>query len=79
MKHLAKKIFKTVNEEIGEVPDTVNQEIPDYNEVEDHKEAKSVMKVYWEDTINKVENSVEIDNSKNKKGIGKCKRNFTRS
>ena len=54
-------LYFKINEEIGEVPSTVNQEIPDYKEIEDHKEAKSVMKAYLEDTINKVENSVDIE------------------
>jgi transposase len=61
MKHLAKKIFKSIKEELGEVPDTINQEIPEYKEIEDPKVAKEVMKEYLEETILKVEESVEID------------------
>ncbi|THE08373.1 transposase, partial [Bacillus timonensis] len=44
MNQLAKKIFKTIEEENGEVPETINQEIPDYKNIEDHKEAKTTMK-----------------------------------
>jgi len=48
MKHLAKKIFKAM--------DKTDYEIPDYTQIEDHKEAKQVMKAYLEDVI---ENSDE--------------------
>ena len=41
MKRLAKKIFKTLDEENGEVPDTINQDIPEYKEIDDHHEAKA--------------------------------------
>ncbi len=61
MKRLANKIFKTLNEENGEVPDSINQEIPEYKEIEDHKEAKAVMKTYLEETITKVEEMIEIE------------------
>ena len=61
MKRLANKIFKTLNEETGEVPDSINQEIPEYKEIEDHKEAKAVMKTYLEETITKVEEMIEIE------------------
>ena len=46
MKRLANKIFITLNEENGELPDSINQEIPQYKEIEDHKEAKDVMKAF---------------------------------
>ena len=61
MKRLANKIFKTLNEENGEVPESINQEIPEYKEIEDHKEAKAVMKAYLEETITKVEEMIEIE------------------
>lgn len=48
MKHLARKIFKATNEE--------NYEIPDYEKIEDPKEAKKVMKEYLEEVIENVEN-----------------------
>ena len=44
MKQLAKKIFKTIKEETGDVPESINQNIPEYKEIEDHKEAKETMK-----------------------------------
>lgn len=69
MKRLAKKIFKTIKEENGEVPSTINQEIPEYKEIEDHKEAKAVMKAYLEETILKVEENLELENNTKTKEI----------
>lgn len=43
MKHLARKIFKAMGEE--------DYEIPDYTQIEDHAEAKQVMKDYLEELI----------------------------
>lgn len=63
MKRLAKKIFKTMENEIGEVPKEINQEIPDYKEIEDHREAKAIMQSYLEETITSVEEHTEIQNS----------------
>jgi hypothetical protein len=51
MKHLAKKIFAGLEDDLGSVPATVNTEIPDYKSIEDHKEAKAVMKRYLEEVI----------------------------
>jgi transposase len=61
MKRLAQKIFKTIKEETGEMPESINQDIPEYQEIEDHKEAKETMKSYLEDTIYQVEQQVEIE------------------
>lgn len=69
MKRLANKIFKAVSEENGEVPETINQEIPKYKEIEDHKEAKATMKAYLEETMAKVEENIEIENSPKTKEI----------
>jgi len=63
MKQLAKKIFKTLQKELGEVPVIIDQDIPKYKEIEDHKEAKQTMKTYLEETIEKVEESVELEKS----------------
>lgn len=43
MKHLAEKIFKQLNKE--------DYEIPDYTQIEDHNEAKTVMKEYLESVM----------------------------
>ncbi|RYG70959.1 transposase, partial [Lentibacillus lipolyticus] len=69
MKRLASKIFKTVEKENGEMPEGINQEIPNYKEIEDHKEAKATMKSYLEETITKVEENIDIENSPETKGI----------
>ena len=53
MKHLAKKIFKGLEKDNGTLPVTVNTAIPNYKEIEDHKEAKSTMKAYLEDVMEK--------------------------
>lgn len=62
MKKLVKKIFKTLVEETGEVPTSIDQDIPDYTEIEDHKEAKAVMRAYLEETILNVEENAEVMN-----------------
>lgn len=51
MKHLAKKIFKGLEADNGTIPTTVNTEIPNYKAIEDHKEAKEVMKAYLENAM----------------------------
>ena len=56
MKRLAKKIFKTLEKESGELPEEINQNIPDYKQIEDHKEAKKVMREYLEKEIDKLVN-----------------------
>lgn len=58
MKYIAKKIFKTLEKEAGELPKEIDQDIPDYKEIEDHKEAKIVMKEYLENEIDKITNVV---------------------
>jgi transposase len=54
MKHLAKNIFEAMGQE--------EYEIPDYTQIEDHTEAKQVMKDYVEDLIEQVrdETSEEV-------------------
>jgi len=60
MKHLAKKIFKNMGEEIGTVPNQIDTDIPNYKEIEDHNIAKQTMKNYLEKTIEDVESSVDL-------------------
>ena len=53
MKHLAKKIFKAMGK--------TDYEIPDYTQIEDHNEAKRVMKEYLEDVIAQSDGRAEED------------------
>lgn len=52
MKQLAIRIFKALKKDLGEIPDTVDMNIPDYKSIEDHKEAKETMKAYLEKVMN---------------------------
>ena len=54
MKRIAKKIFKTLEKESGEISEGIDQDIPDYREIEDRREAKKVMKEYVEKEIDKI-------------------------
>ena len=52
MKHLAAKIFAALEaDHNGKLPEGINTFIPDYKGIEDHKEAKRVMKEYLEKTV----------------------------
>lgn len=69
MKRLAKKLFKTVEEENGEVPIAIDQNIPKYKEIENHREAKATMKSYLEDTITKVEEFTDVEHHPKTKAV----------
>ena len=64
MKHLAKRIFKGLEADNGEVPVTVNTEIPHYEQIEDHKQAKAVMKDYLEDVMSSAEEYAGAETSR---------------
>ena len=51
MKHLAKRIFKGLEADNGQIPEKVNTDIPDYTQIEDHIQAKQTMKSYLENVI----------------------------
>lgn len=74
MKHLARKIIKTYEEENNEILENLPN-VPNYKEIEDHKEAKKVMKEYLETIIDKVEENKEVinKNSKTEEIINKAK------
>ncbi|MGB9763667.1 MAG: IS1182 family transposase [Minisyncoccia bacterium] len=63
MKHLSKKILKNLEKEKGEILEEINTDIPNYKEIEDHKEAKETMKAYLEELINEVETAIKTDNA----------------
>ena len=53
MKHLAVKIFAALKaDHEGNIPEGIDTKIPDYKVIEDHKEAKRIMKEYLEKTAN---------------------------
>jgi len=60
MKHLARKIFKAIEKDNTIIPETIDTNIPDYKKIEDHKEAKELMKNYLTDVIGSTESSLEI-------------------
>ena len=55
MKHLAKKVFKGLEKDLGTIPESVNTDIPDCTQIEDHDEAKAVMKAHLEEVIEAAE------------------------
>ena len=56
MKHLAAKIFASLAaDHDGQVPEQIDTNIPDWQSLEDHKEAKQVMKEYLEKTVEDAE------------------------
>ena len=75
MKHLAKKIILNIEKENESIPENINTDIPDYKAIEDHKEAKAVMKNYLEQLINETKENIDIkDNSKIQSTIDKAER-----
>ena len=62
MKHLARKILKNFTEEGGEITEQINDNIPDYKEIEDHNVAKAVMKEYVETLAEQVEKASSDSN-----------------
>ena len=60
MKHLARKIIKTYEKENNQVLEEI-PEVPKYKEIEDHTEAKAVMKDYLENVISKVKKNIRKD------------------
>lgn len=51
MKHLAKRIFRGLEADNGQIPVTVDTNIPDYTQIADHQQAKETMKAYLEDVM----------------------------
>jgi len=74
MKHLAKKIMKNLEEEKGAIPDNIDKEIPDYKQIEDHKQAKEVMKNHLEKLIDDTESAINPDEApETQKAVDKAK------
>ncbi len=56
LKHLAAKVFAALEaDHNGKLPEGIDTNIPDYKGIEDHKEAKQVMKEYLEKTVETAE------------------------
>jgi transposase len=55
MKYLAQRIFKALKKDLGEIPPEIDTDIPDFNQIEDHKHAKEVMKQYLLQVIQQAE------------------------
>jgi hypothetical protein len=72
MKHLARKIIKAFQEEMGELLEGLPEE-PDYQEIPDQLEAKAVMKDYLENVIDQIETKVSSKEEKTNETIQKAK------
>lgn len=72
MKHLARNIIATYEKETGDVLDN-KIDVPDYEKIEDHKQAKQIMKTYLEEVIDQVETNVTSGLSQTQKKINKAK------
>lgn len=55
MKHLAKRIFKALEKDLGKIPAQIDTNIPDWTQTKDHKEAKQIMEQYLKKTIEQAE------------------------
>jgi len=64
MKHLARKIIKTYEKENNQILKNIPDE-PEYKEIEDHVEAKAVMKSYLETVIGIVEKGISQNTGEN--------------
>ncbi len=73
MKQLAKKILMNLEEEKGTIPENIDRGIPDYKQIEDHKQAKETMKEYLEGLIDGVENIISTETPKTQKTVDKAK------
>lgn len=72
MKHLARKIIKSYQEETKEKLENL-PEVPDYKEISDHKQAKQVMKDYLETVIEIAESDITPQTPETNQMIEKAK------
>jgi transposase len=59
LKHLAKKILKTLEEEKGSIPQDIDTNIPNYKTIEDKNLAKETMTTYVEKLMDNVEQHID--------------------
>lgn len=55
MTHLAKRIFKAIEEDLGKLPSEIDPNIPDWTKETNHKKAKKMMRGYLEKTMEQAE------------------------
>lgn len=72
MKQLGRKIIQVYEEETGQKIEDV-PEVPQYQEIKDHKEAKAIMKNYLETVVEKVEEGISLNEEKTIEIIQKAK------
>ncbi len=73
MKHLARNIIHTYERETGQSLENL-PEVPDYQEILDHREAKAVMKDYLLNVMNLVEKQVSNNDQNTKESIQKAQK-----
>ena len=73
MKHLARNIIHTYERETGQSLENL-PEVPDYQEIADHREAKAVMKDYLLNVMNLVEKQASNHNQNTKESIQKAQK-----
>lgn len=72
MAHLARKIIKTYEKETGENLEDIPEE-PEYKDIEDHKQAKAIMKEYLETVMEKADKKSDSDKFETQMIIQKSK------
>ena len=55
MRHLSRRVFAALEEDLGRIPASVDTDIPDVKGIEDHKEAKRIMHEYLLRVIDQAE------------------------
>jgi transposase len=73
MKHLARKIIKTYEDETKESLEGLPV-VPEYKEIEDHKEAKKIMKEYLETVMEKVGEKTSLEKPETENILNKAKK-----
>ena len=70
MRQLAKRIFAGLEKDLGEIPGTVDTNIPDVKDIKDHKEAKQILCEYLLKAIDQAE---AIGNEETMKAVEEAK------